>query len=292
MKLVIGSHVSFTSSKQLLGSLNEALSYNANTFMLYTGSTQSTKRGVIDEKITLKAHELMKENGIDPKNVIVHAPYIINFANRSDEDKYNFYINFFTEELNRCNSLGLDKIVLHPGSATTCTKEEGIKNIAYALNKVFKNTPYTNVLLEFMAGKGNEIGSSIDELKAIIDLIEDKSRIYVCLDTCHMNDAGIDLNYFDEFLNEFDKKIGINKIKCIHINDSKNVVGAHKDRHDNIGYGTISFDTLLNIIYNERIDCPRILETPYINRGEKDATSPYKQEIEMIRNKKFIDFIQ
>ena len=99
-------------------------------------------------------------------------------------------------------------------------------------------------------------------------------------------------NYFDEFLNEFDKKIGINKIKCIHINDSKNVVGAHKDRHDNIGYVTISFDTLLNIIYNERIDCPRILETPYINRGEKDATSPYKQEIEMIRNKKFIDFIQ
>lgn len=292
MKLVIGSHVSFTSSKQLLGSLNEALSYNANTFMLYTGSTQSTKRGKIDANITAKAHELMKENNINPSDVIVHAPYIINFANRSDEDKYNFYIDFFCEELNRCNLLGLDKIVLHPGSATTCTKEEGISNIANALNEVFSKTTNVKVLLEFMAGKGNEIGSSIDELASIISQINDKDRVCVCLDTCHMNDAGIDLKNFDSFLDEFDNKIGIDKIKCIHINDSKNEIAAHKDRHDNIGYGTIGFDTLLNIIYNERIDVPRILETPYINRGEKDAKSPYKEEIEMIRNKKFIDFIQ
>ena len=293
MNLIIGSHVSFNSKKQLLGSALEALSYNANTFMIYTGGAQSTIRSSINDEYTYEAFKVMIENNINPKNVIVHAPYIVNLANKSDEKKYEFYIEFLINELNRVKELGLDKIVLHPGSATTCIKEEAISNIAEGINKIYEKTTDVMILLEYMAGKGNEVGTSIDELKSIIDKINDKDRIGVCIDTCHMNDSGVDIAKFDEFLDEFDSKIGIDKIKCVHVNDSLNPIGSHKDRHANIGYGTIGFDNLINVVYNNRLEgIPFILETPYINRNNKDAYAPYKMEIESIRNKKFTDFIQ
>lgn len=292
MNLIIGSHVSFNSKAQLLGSVREALSYNANTFMIYTGGAQSTLRSDINSEYTYEAFKLMIENNINPKNVIVHAPYIVNLANKSDINKYNFYIEFLIKELNRVKELGLDKMVLHPGSATTCTKEEAISNIAEAINKIYENTTDVMILLEYMAGKGNEVGSSIGELKGIIDKINDKDRIGVCIDTCHMNDSGVEIAKFDEFLDEFDREIGIDKIKCVHVNDSLNPIGSHKDRHANIGYGTIGFDNLINVVYNNRLEgIPFILETPYINRNNKDAYAPYKMEIESIRNKKFINFI-
>ena len=292
MNLIIGSHVSFNSKAQLLGSVREALSYNANTFMIYTGGAQSTLRSDINSEYTYEAFKLMIENNINPKNVIVHAPYIVNLANKSDINKYNFYIEFLIKELNRVKELSLDKMVLHPGSATTCTKEEAISNIAEAINKIYENTTDVMILLEYMAGKGNEVGSSIGELKGIIDKINDKDRIGVCIDTCHMNDSGIDIAKFDEFLDEFDREIGIDKIKCVHVNDSLNPIGSHKDRHANIGYGTIGFDNLINVVYNNRLEgIPFILETPYINRNNKDAYAPYKMEIESIRNKKFRNFI-
>lgn len=292
MNLIIGSHVSFNNKKQLLGSVEEAISYNANTFMIYTGGAQSTMRSTINNELTYEGYKLMLENNINIKNVIVHAPYIVNLANRSDKTKYDFYIDFFIKELDRCKMLGLDKIVLHPGSATTCSKEEAIENIAHGINLVYKSTTNTMILLEFMAGKGTEVGTSIDELKAIIDKIDDKDRIGVCLDSCHMNDAGVDISKIDDFLDEFDSKIGIDKIKCFHINDSMNQINSHKDRHANIGYGTIGFNNLLNIIYNKRLEgIPFILETPYINRNQSDAYAPYKMEIESIRKKEFIDFM-
>ena len=290
MSLIIGSHVSFNSKKQLLGSVEEALSYNANTFMIYTGSTQSTSRSELRDECTYEAYKLMLENNIDSNNIIVHAPYIINLANRKDEDKYIFYCDFLANELNRCKKLGLNKIVLHPGSATTCTKEDAIKNIIDGINYVYNKTTDTMILLEFMAGKGTEVGTSIDELKRIIEGINDNDRIGVCLDTCHMNDSGIDISKFDDFLNEFDIKIGISKIKCIHLNDSLNNIGSHKDRHANIGYGTIGFDNLLRVVYNDRLNVPFIIETPYINRNTNESFAPYKYEIESIRNKEFIDF--
>lgn len=290
MSLIIGSHVSFNNKEQLLGSVKEAISYNANTFMIYTGSTQSTSRSELRDECTYEAYKLMLENNIDSNNVIVHAPYIINLANRKDEDKYIFYCDFLANELDRCKKLGLNKIVLHPGSATTCTKEDAIKNIIDGINYVYNKTTDTMILLEFMAGKGTEVGTSIDELKRIIDGINDKDRIGVCLDTCHMNDSGIDISKFDDFLNEFDIKIGISKIKCIHLNDSLNNIGSHKDRHANIGYGTIGFDNLLRVVYNDRLNVPFIIETPYINRNTNESFAPYKYEIESIRNKEFIDF--
>lgn len=290
MNLIIGSHVSFNNKEQLLGSVKEALSYNANTFMIYTGSTQSTSRSTINDEFTYEAYKLMLKNNIDSNNVIVHAPYIINLANRKDEDKYKFYCDFLANELDRCKSLGLNKIVLHPGSATTCSREEAIKNIIDGINYVYNKTTDIMILLEFMAGKGTEVGTSIDELKSIIDGIDDVNRIGVCLDTCHMNDSGIDISKFDDFLNEFDIKIGISKIKCIHLNDSLNNIGSHKDRHANIGYGTIGFDNLLRVVYNDRLNVPFIIETPYINRNTNESFAPYKYEIESIRNKEFIDF--
>ena len=293
MNLIIGSHVSFNSKKQLLGSVEEALSYNANTFMIYTGGAQSTIRSNINDEYTYEAFKVMLENNINPKNIIVHAPYIVNLANKSDERKYDFYIDFMANELNRVKELGLDKIVLHPGSATTCSREEAILNIANGINKIYEKTSDVMILLEYMSGKGNEVGTSILELKNIIDNINDKDRIGVCLDTCHMNDSGIDISKFNEFLNEFDSMIGIDKIKCVHVNDSMNTIGSHKDRHANIGYGTIGFDNLINVIYNERLNgIPFILETPYINRNSNDAYPPYKMEIDSIKNKKFVDFIQ
>jgi len=293
MELIIGSHVGFNGKTQLLGSVEEAVSYGANTFMFYTGSTQSTMRSEINDELTYKAYELMVKNNINNNNVIVHAPYIINFANKVDMRKYQFYIDFFSEELDRCKKLGINKIVLHPGSATTCTREEALNNISDALNKVFDKTEDTIVLLEFMAGKGNEVGCSINELKTIIDKIVKQDRIGVCLDTCHMNDAGVNINEFDKFLDEFDSQIGLSKIKCIHLNDSLNTIASHKDRHANIGYGTIGFNTLINVAYNKRLEgLPLILETPYVNRNSSDAWAPYKYEIENIRKKEFIDFIQ
>ena len=185
-------------------------------------------------------------------------------------------------------------MVLHPGSYTTLDREMGIKNIAKGLNIALESIEGVNLLLEYMSGKGTEVGTSIDDLAGIINLLNDnvKNKVFVCLDTCHINDSGVDIGDFDKFLDEFDDKIGIDKIKCVHINDSYNAVGAHKDRHANLGYGTIGFDKLIDVIYNPRLDdIPKILETPWINRNEKNAYAPYKYEIDMIRNKKFNDYI-
>ncbi len=289
MNLIIGSHVSFKSGRQLVGSVVEALSYGSNTFMFYTGAPQNTSRSAIDENLTKEAFELMKENGIEPKNVIVHAPYIINLAN--DGASYDFAIKFLKEEIKRVDSLGMKYLVLHPGSHVGLGIDKGLDNIINGLNFVLREDNDVVVCLETMAGKGSELGTSFEQIKKIIDGVKLNNKLMVCLDTCHINDAGYDLNNFDEVLDEFDNVIGLDKLACIHVNDSKNEKGSHKDRHENIGVGTIGFDNLIKVIYNERLDgIPKILETPYI--GDTDDSKerlypPYKFEIEMIRNKKF-----
>lgn len=288
--LIIGSHVSF-GKNQLLGATEEALSYGSNTFMFYTGAPTNTVRKEIDKKTTEKALTLMKENDINIENVICHAPYIVNLGNASDPDKYSFSKNFIKKELARCDEMGITKMVLHPGNAIGITKEEGLDNIASALNEILDGTTKCLVLLESMAGKGTECGRTIEELAYIINKVERKEQVGVCLDTCHLNDGGYNIKDFDSYLDDFEKQIGIDKIKCIHINDSKNEQGSHKDRHANFGIGTIGFNSLISVIYNDRIsNIPKILETPYI--GDTDDSKerlypPYKYEIEMIRNKKF-----
>lgn len=286
--LIIGSHVSFNKKEQLIGSVKEALSYNANTFMFYTGAPQNTNRASIDDSITLSALELMKENNIDLKNVVVHAPYIVNPANNAN---FDFNVNFLKQEIDRIESLGVTKLVLHPGSYVKLTHDEGIKNIIDTLNQVIRKDMTVKILLETMSGKGTELGTNFDDLKYIIDNIEYSKNVGICLDTCHLNDAGYDIFKFDEILDEVDSKNGLEKVGCIHINDSKNLKSSHKDRHENIGLGTIGFDALINVIYNKRLDnIPKILETPYVTNSDESKDKiypPYKFEIEMIRNKKF-----
>ena len=281
--LLLGSHVGFKKDSQLLGSLEEAFSYGANTFMFYTGAPQNTNRYPIMDGFTLEAMNLMKEKGLDYSKVVVHAPYIVNLANDKDPDKFMFSVRFLQEELERCELLGIRYLVLHPGSHVGLGVDTAISNIAKGLNMILGTHPVT-ILLETMAGKGTEVGSSLEEIKRIIDLVDDKEHIGVCLDTCHLNDAGYDMSKFDSFLEQFDSLIGISKIGCVHVNDSKNDLGAHKDRHENFGFGTIGFDNLISIIYNERLEnVPKILETPYVDR----EFAPYKYEIDMIKNKKF-----
>lgn len=284
MQDIIGSHVSFTKDKQLLGSVIEALSYKATTFMFYTGAPQNTARTEINPELTLLAHNLMKKENINIENVIVHAPYIINLANSKNED---FNIKFLSDEIKRVEALGVDKLVLHPGSHVGVGIEEGTKNIIKALNAVLTNDTKVTICLETMAGKGSEIGSSFSELKKIIDGVSYPNKVGICFDTCHTNDAGYDLTKFDDVLEEFDKIIGLDKLLVLHINDSKNIRGAHKDRHENIGLGELGFDALAYIVHHNKLkNVPKILETPYVD-SEKDKYPPYKFEIEMLRNNRF-----
>ena len=288
MKLIIGSHVSYKNDTQLLGSVKEALSYNANTFMFYTGAPQNTNRGQIEDALTMEAYKLMKESNIDLEKVIVHAPYIVNLANFNN---FDFSVSFLINEVERCHTLGVKYLVLHPGSAVNTTREDAIDNISKGLNLILDNDYDVTILLETMAGKGNEVGKTFEELKQIIDKVKYQDKIGVCLDTCHLNEEGYKLADFDKLLDTFDNLVGVNKIKCIHINDSKNVINSHKDRHENIGFGTIGFDNLINIIYNKRLEeVPKILETPYVTKEDNSKEKiypPYKYEIEMIRNKEF-----
>ncbi len=280
--LYIGSHVSFKKNDQLLGSVLTAHSYLANTFMFYTGAPQNTLRFPISEELTKKALEKMEEYQMRLDKVIVHAPYIINLAN-NDLEKHQFSTCFLKEELKRCQELGISNLVIHPGSHVGSGIEKGISFIVKALNDCLTSDNTVTILLETMAGKGSEIGSRLEELKEIIKYVNDKEHIGVCIDTCHLHDAGYDLSNFDSFLEEFDKIIGLSYLKCVHVNDSKNERTSHKDRHENIGYGKIGFDTLLKIVHHKKLeDVPKILETPFILDN-----APYKEEIAMLKNKTF-----
>lgn len=281
MELIIGSHVSYKSDTQLLGSVKEALSYGENTFMFYTGAPQNTMRSAIRDDLTYQAYQLMKEYGMKLEDVIVHAPYIVNLCN---DEKFEFSVRFLKQEMERCEQLGITKLVLHPGSSVGMERKHAISNIIRGLNMILDNDYQVTICLETMAGKGTEVGRDFFELQEIIEHIKNQNRIGVCMDTCHLHDAGYDVCHFDQVLDEFDQVVGLSYLKCIHINDSKNVRGSHKDRHANIGFGEIGFDALLKIIYHKKLEgIPKILETPYV---EKEYP-PYLKEIAMIREKKF-----
>ncbi len=280
--MIIGSHVNF-GKKQLLGSVEQALSYGANTFMFYTGAPQNTFRSKLDPELTKQALSLMQENNISLDHIICHAPYIINLANKDNLSSWQFSINFLKNEIKRVQEIGCKYIVVHPGNYLKMSLDIALNNIIEALNEVLDSDDNVMVLIETMAGKGTECGRCLEEIKTIVKGIKKQELIGVCLDTCHLNDSGIDLNNFDQYLDDFDQNIGIEKIKCLHLNDSKNSIGSHKDRHANLGYGTIGFNTLLNIYLNPKLkDVPKILETPYV--GEY---APYKIEIDMLKNKTF-----
>jgi deoxyribonuclease-4 len=291
--LLIGSHVSMNGKEMMVGSVKEALSYGANCLMVYTGAPQNTRRKPTDELMIKEAQELMIENGLELKNVIVHAPYIMNLANM-DPEKRQFAVDFLTEEIKRTHAMGAKQIVLHPGAHVKQGPEVGIAHIIEGLNKVIENTIDLDVLiaLETMAGKGTECGRSFEELRTIIDGVEHDERISVCFDTCHTHDAGYDTkDDFDKVVEEFDRIVGKERISVFHINDSKNPKGASKDRHENLGYGYIGFDSLMKVVHHPDFkDIPKILETPYVTPSDDSKERlypPYSEEIIMLQKKEF-----
>ena len=287
--MLLGSHVSMSGKEMFLGSVKEALSYGANTFMVYTGAPQNTKRKEISELNIDAGWALMREN--DMHEIVIHAPYIINLGNAVKKETFEIGVEFLQKELERSAAMGSKILVLHPGSHVGEGTEVGIKKIIEGLNEVLTADTTVNIALETMAGKGSEIGSTFEELAAIYDGVKYNDKLRVCLDTCHTSDAGYDIIHdFDGVIDRFDHIIGKNQIAVFHINDSKNVPGAAKDRHENIGFGQIGFDALNYIVHHPDFEAiPKILETPYIKDKEnpKKSYAPYLKEIQMLKNSKF-----
>jgi deoxyribonuclease-4 len=278
--LKIGSHVSF-SDKGLLNAAREAGEYGSSTFMIYTGAPQNTKRKPMESHYIEEGKQLMAELGIG--EIVVHAPYIINLGSYK-EDTYRLAVDFLQSEIDRTAYIGVKNIVLHPGAYTDKDAEYGIQRIAEGLNEVLKNTKNVNIALETMAGKGSEIGRSFEELAAIMDKVEHNERLTVCLDTCHVHDAGYDIvNDLDGVLQQFDHFVGLNRLAVVHLNDSKNPRGAGKDRHAPVGAGFIGFQAMQAIVQHEKLrHLPFILETPWIGRDDAKARPMYEVEIALL----------
>lgn len=287
--LKIGSHVSVKGKKMLLGSAEETIFNQANCLMIYTGAPQNTKRKPIDEFNLEAATELLEEHNINKEDIIVHAPYIINLANTIKEDTFALAVDFLKQEIQRVEEIGAKYIVLHPGSHVNAGEQVGLDQIVYGLNLVLTKEQSPIICLETMAGKGSELGYTFEQLAYIINNVKLSEKLGVCLDTCHINDAGYDLDDFDGILKNFDEVIGLDRLKVIHLNDSKNPRGSRKDRHENIGYGSIGFEKLCEIAYHPKLEnmC-KILETPYVENKE---LPPYYEEIKMLKEKKFNNWL-
>ncbi len=284
--LKIGSHVGMSGKEMFLGSVKEALSYEANTFMLYTGAPQNTRRKAISELNIEAGWELMKKSGLS--EFVVHAPYIINLGNSVKPETYELAVEFLREEIRRTEAMGSRVLVLHPGSHVDAGEEAGIAQIVKGLNEVLTADTKVHIALETMAGKGSEMGKTFEQLARIYDGVAYNDKLRVCFDTCHTHDAGYDIvNDFEGVVAQFDKVLGKEQIAVFHINDSKNVNGAAKDRHENIGFGEIGFEALNKIVhFPDFEDVPKILETPYVTAepgGKEKSLAPYKAEIAMLR---------
>lgn len=271
--LNIGCHLSISKGYENMG--NEALKINANTFQFFTRNPRGGKIKDLNENDINKLLGLMQENKF--AKILAHAPYTMNLCS-DKEDIRDFAKNMMKEDLERMEYLPGNMYNFHPGSHVGQGTEKGIEYIVKALNEVLTENQTTTVLLETMAGKGSEIGRSFEELKMIIDKVYLKDKLGVCLDTCHINDAGYDVSNIDKVLEEFDKVIGLDYLKAIHLNDSMNEKGSHKDRHQKIAEGTIGIKNIEKIINNPTLKrIPFYLETP----NDLDG---YAKEIKLLRN--------
>ncbi|WNF89337.1 deoxyribonuclease IV [Vagococcus fluvialis] len=287
--MLLGSHVSMNGKKMLLGSAELAKEYKANTIMIYTGAPQNTRRKPIEELNIEEGLKFMAENDMDIKDIVVHAPYIINLGNTIKPQNFGFAIDFLRQEIERVEAIGATQITMHPGAHVGEGVDKGINQIIKGLNEVLRADQTPQIALETMAGKGTEIGRTFEEIARIIDGVTHNEKLSVTLDTCHINDAGYNVREdFDGVLEEFDKIIGLDRLKVIHVNDSKNPQGSHKDRHANIGFGTIGFDALSYVVHHPQLEAlPKILETPFVGEDKKNQKAPYLYEIAMLKEKKF-----
>lgn len=285
---LIGSHVSMKGKEMLLGSAQEAAQYGENVFMIYTGAPQNTRRKSIEglnipaAKTFMAAHE--------QREIVVHAPYVVNLGNTVKPANFQFAIAFLTAEVQRAAALGAKQIVLHPGAHVGAGAPAAIAQIAQGLDTILTaaESP-VQIALETMAGKGTEVGRSFEELAAIIDATPHNERLSVCFDTCHTSDAGYAIaTDFDGVLNEFDHVIGLDRLKVVHLNDSKNPQGSHKDRHTNIGLGTLGFDVLNAVAHHPQLTTvPKIMETPVIGPDRKHGVNPHGYEVAMLKHQQF-----
>lgn len=285
--VLLGSHVSMGGKKMLLGSAEDAASYGATTFMIYTGAPQNTRRKAIEDMNIPTGTAFMKENNLS--NIVVHAPYIINLGNTIKPENFSFAIEFLRAEILRAEALGARQITMHPGAHVGAGADAGIAQIIKGLNEVLHKDQLAHIALETMAGKGTEVGRTFDELAKIMDGVTLNEKLSVTLDTCHLNDAGYNVKEdFDGVLNEFDKIIGLDRLKVVHVNDSKNPQGSHKDRHANIGFGTIGFEALNKVVHHPQLELlPKILETPFVGEDKKTKKAPYAHEIKMLKEQIF-----
>ncbi|GMA45802.1 deoxyribonuclease IV [Tetragenococcus muriaticus] len=285
--MLIGSHVSMKGKKMFLGSAEEAASYDSSTFMIYTGAPQNTRRKAIEDMRIEEGKNYMKEHGLS--NIVVHAPYIVNLGNTNKPQMFEFAIEFMKDEIQRAEALGANQITLHPGSHVGAGAKAGIAQIVKGLNEVLDKNQKAQIALETMAGKGTEIGRSFEELASIIEGVTLNDKLSITLDTCHVSDAGYNIREdFDGVLEEFDQIIGLDRLKVVHVNDSKNELASHKDRHTNIGFGTIGFDALNKVVHHDQlVNLPKILETPWVGEDKKDKKPPYGYEISMLHQGEF-----
>lgn len=285
--MLLGSHVSMSGKEMLLGSAKEAASYGANVFMIYTGAPQNTRRKDVSLFRLEEAKVFMAENNIE--FCTVHAPYIINLGNTIKDGYFEFATDFLRQEIERVEYIGAKQVTMHPGAHVGQGVDVGIAQIVRGLNEVLSPKQSAQIALETMAGKGTEIGRNFEELARIIDGVTHNDKLSITLDTCHVYDAGYDLvNDLDGVLNEFDKVIGLERLKVLHINDSKNPFKSHKDRHANIGQGSIGFDVLNRVVHHPQLShIPKILETPWLPLDEKKKVAPYRHEIQMLKSQTY-----
>ncbi|ARN90050.1 deoxyribonuclease IV [Levilactobacillus brevis] len=285
---LIGSHVSMKGKEMLLGSAQEAAQYGENVFMIYTGAPQNTRRKSIEDLNIPAAKTFMAAH--EQREIVVHAPYVVNLGNTAKPANFQFAISFLTAEVQRAAALGAKQIVLHPGAHVGAGAPAPIAQIAQGLDTILTaaESP-VQIALETMAGKGTEVGRSFEELAAIIDATPHNDQLSVCFDTCHTSDAGYAIaTDFDGVLNEFDHVIGLDRLKVVHLNDSKNPQGSHKDRHTNIGLGTLGFDVLNAVAHHPQLTTvPKIMETPVIGPDRKHGVNPHGYEVAMLKHQQF-----
>lgn len=253
----------------------EAVQIGANTFQFFTRNPRGSKAKEIDEKDVEAFHVFAKEHDI--RQILAHAPYTLNPCSK-DAHTREFAWMTMEDDLRRMEYVPGNCYNFHPGSHVGQGAEEGIKQISEMLNHLLKKEQHTTVLLETMAGKGTEVGRSFEELRGILDRVELKNHMGVCLDTCHVYDAGYDIvGHLDRVLEEFDQIIGLDKLKAIHVNDSKNPFASHKDRHEKLGEGSLGTETFRKLVNHPLLeDIPMYLETPNELNG-------YAKEIEMMK---------
>ena len=287
-KFLIGSHIHMKGKDQFLGSAKQANAFGENCFMVFTGTPYSSRRTALSKLKIPEAKNFMHRHQMEP--VVIHAPYIINLANTKRPRTFGFGVQMLKNEIKRSEAMGAREMVWHPGAHVGAGSQKGIQSVIKGLNQVISPDQTCQVAIETMAGKGTEVGRTFEQIAEMIDGVQNNEKLSVCLDTCHTSDAGYHIkDNFDGVLNHFDHVIGINRLKVIHLNDSKNPRGAHKDRHQDLGMGYIGWQALDRIAHHPQLtQIPKILETPSIKDVNGHSVTPHPYEIKMLKTQHFV----